>query len=307
MGGGPPRLSPPFATHATTSRYGPLFWTGVGVGWLGIAFGVLVAAHEAGATHPPRPRRGSSALALAHDLVLAPVALLVAWIVRRIAPWIGARSRAGRARDLGDRRPVRLSVRHAVRGAGRQPELPAAERRGRARPRDRARLGGGRAATRCAAARTAARRAVQADEDAAAPAGRAGPGTRAGESPAARACSGPPGSAAVVAAGLLAIRLTNQGGRWLQDHGHRMQVNAPPLTGNVEPTASAFAALAVAVGAAGVAGADVAAAPPRLAPVPVGRLRGRARVGRGPRRLGRCRRVHALGRLARRLPAPRSP
>jgi hypothetical protein len=67
------------------------------------------------------------------------------------------------------------------------------------------------------------------------------------------------GTAAVVAAGLLAIRLTNQGGRWLQNHGHRMQVNAPPLTGNVEPRVPPIAALTVAVGAAGVAGADIVA------------------------------------------------
>ncbi len=66
-------------------------------------------------------------------------------------------------------------------------------------------------------------------------------------------------TAAVVATGLLAIRLTNLGGRWLQDLGHRMQVNAPPLTGNVEPRLPAAAVLAAAVGAAGVAGADVVA------------------------------------------------
>jgi hypothetical protein len=70
---------------------------------------------------------------------------------------------------------------------------------------------------------------------------------------------GTAGTAAVVAAGLLAIRLTNQAGRWLQDHGHRMQVNAPPLTGNVEPRLPPIAALTVAVGAAGVAGADIVA------------------------------------------------
>jgi hypothetical protein len=70
---------------------------------------------------------------------------------------------------------------------------------------------------------------------------------------------GTAGTAAVVAAGLLAIRLMNQGGRWLQDHGHRMQVNAPPLTGNLEPRLPPIAGLTVAVGAAGVAGADIVA------------------------------------------------
>jgi methylthioxylose transferase len=64
---------------------------------------------------------------------------------------------------------------------------------------------------------------------------------------------------AVVTAGFIAIRVTNQVGRWLQDHGHRMQVNAPPLTGNIDPRLTPSAGLAVAVGVVGVARADVEA------------------------------------------------
>jgi len=60
----------------------------------------------------------------------------------------------------------------------------------------------------------------------------------------------------VVAGGLLAIGLTDRAGRWLQARGHRMQVNAPPLTGNVDPRFPATAGMALAVGALGVARAD---------------------------------------------------
>ena len=63
-------------------------------------------------------------------------------------------------------------------------------------------------------------------------------------------------TAIVIGGGLLTIRAANQVGRWLQDHGHRMNVNAPPLTGNVDPRLTTGAGLAVALGAAGVAGAD---------------------------------------------------
>jgi rSAM/selenodomain-associated transferase 1 len=52
------------------------------------------------------------------------------------------------------------------------------------------------------------------------------------------------------------LRGAAQGGRWLQAHGHRMQVNAPPLTGNVDPRVTPGSIAAIAVGAVGVAGAD---------------------------------------------------
>lgn len=60
----------------------------------------------------------------------------------------------------------------------------------------------------------------------------------------------------VVSGGLLVIRAANQAGRWLQDRGHRMRVNAPPLTGNVDPRFPATAGLAVAVGVAGALAGD---------------------------------------------------
>jgi methylthioxylose transferase len=55
-------------------------------------------------------------------------------------------------------------------------------------------------------------------------------------------------------AGLIAA--THAWGRWLQARGHRMAVNAPPLTGNIDPRASAWSLAAVAVAAGIVGGAD---------------------------------------------------
>jgi len=81
-------LPPPFEVHQDTSRYGPLFWTGVGIGWLGIAFGVWSLITKPGATHPPEAAAWVVGLALAHDLLLAPIALSVAWILRRVVPRI---------------------------------------------------------------------------------------------------------------------------------------------------------------------------------------------------------------------------
>jgi hypothetical protein len=48
------------------------------------------------------------------------------------------------------------------------------------------------------------------------------------------------------------IALAYAGGRWLQAAGYRMQVNAPPLTGNIDPRLGITALPAGVVGAAGV-------------------------------------------------------
>ena len=63
-------------------------------------------------------------------------------------------------------------------------------------------------------------------------------------------------TAAVLTIGTLLIGASYQVGRWLQARGYRMQVNAPPLTGNVEATAPAAGLAAVALGTAGVWRAD---------------------------------------------------
>ncbi|MDH5225188.1 MAG: hypothetical protein OEW46_10525 [Actinomycetota bacterium] len=64
------------------------------------------------------------------------------------------------------------------------------------------------------------------------------------------------GTVIVLVSGFTLISVVHAWGRWLQTRGFRMRVNAPPLTGNVDPRASAWSlpALAVAVGAVG--GAD---------------------------------------------------
>lgn len=62
--------------------------------------------------------------------------------------------------------------------------------------------------------------------------------------------------AGVVAAGFVLIAISHQVGRWLQARGYRMQVNAPPLTGNIDASASARGLAALALGAAGIARAD---------------------------------------------------
>jgi len=59
-----------------------------------------------------------------------------------------------------------------------------------------------------------------------------------------------------LAAGTALIAATHGWGRWLQARGHRMAVNAPPLTGNVDPRVSWWSVPALAAGAAVVAGAD---------------------------------------------------
>ncbi|HEY8018091.1 MAG TPA: hypothetical protein VIG53_01220 [Actinomycetota bacterium] len=88
QGRGAAELPTPFEAHADTSRHGPLFWTGVGIGWLVIGFGVWSLITKPGATHPPEAAAWIVGLALAHDLVLAPIALTVAWILRRVVPRI---------------------------------------------------------------------------------------------------------------------------------------------------------------------------------------------------------------------------
>jgi methylthioxylose transferase len=67
-----------------------------------------------------------------------------------------------------------------------------------------------------------------------------------------------PGRVAVVtiAAGSALIILTHQAGRWLQERGYRLFVNAPPLTGNVEPRASLRSVSALTVAALAIGGAD---------------------------------------------------
>ena len=66
-------------------------------------------------------------------------------------------------------------------------------------------------------------------------------------------------TAGVFAAGAALIALTHVWGRWLQERGYRMAVNAPPLTGNIDPRTSVRSLPALAVAAGAVGGADYAA------------------------------------------------
>ncbi len=118
----PGGLPPPLAAHGETSRYGPLFWSGVGAGWLGIAFGVWSLLTRPGATHPPEAAGWVVGLALAHDLVLAPIALLVAWLVHRVAPRIARGLVLG---ALAISATVALYAFPLVRRFGEQPDNPS--------------------------------------------------------------------------------------------------------------------------------------------------------------------------------------
>jgi len=115
-------LPPPFASDAESSRYGPLFWMGVGLGWTAIAFGVWSLLAKPGATHPAEAAAWVVGLALAHDLLLAPIALLVAWVVRRAAPRIARGLVLG---ALAISAFVALYAFPLVRRFGAQPDNPS--------------------------------------------------------------------------------------------------------------------------------------------------------------------------------------
>jgi len=65
---------------------------------------------------------------------------------------------------------------------------------------------------------------------------------------------------AVVAAWIGAVAGTHVWGRWLQAHGRRLWLNAPPLTGHLDPRLPAAALAGIVVGAAAVAFAPRVAA-----------------------------------------------
>jgi len=114
-------LPPPFAVAEETSRYGPLFWSGVALGWAAISFGVWSLLSKPGATHPPAVAVWVVGLALAHDLLLAPVALLVAWLVHRTAPRVARGLVLG---ALAISAIVALFAFQLVRRFGAQPDNP---------------------------------------------------------------------------------------------------------------------------------------------------------------------------------------
>lgn len=73
-------------TSAPSDRFGPLFWASLAIGWAGIGFGAWSAWSHMGPS-----ARASFALfvvgaALVHDVVVAPLAIVVGTVVARRTP-----------------------------------------------------------------------------------------------------------------------------------------------------------------------------------------------------------------------------
>ena len=73
-------------TSAPNDRYGPLFWASLAIGWAGIGFGAWSAWSHMG----PSARAGFAVFvvgaALVHDVVVAPLAIVIGTVVARRAP-----------------------------------------------------------------------------------------------------------------------------------------------------------------------------------------------------------------------------
>ena len=63
--------------------HGPTFWIGVVIGWAAIAFGVRGVFKDGGAVGFGQWFIG---VAIAHDVVVAPIAFATAWLAGRILP-----------------------------------------------------------------------------------------------------------------------------------------------------------------------------------------------------------------------------
>jgi hypothetical protein len=68
------------------SRYGPLFATGLLIGWTAIAFGIVSVFSHAGAVAPLVFAAWVIGLALAHDLVLVPITDAIGRGANRLVP-----------------------------------------------------------------------------------------------------------------------------------------------------------------------------------------------------------------------------
>ena len=80
-------LPPPIADEIDdTSHYGPAFIVGCGVGGACMVFGLVALFTHAGSTKPVNFASFFVGLALLHDLVLVPVVLAVAWVLRKGSP-----------------------------------------------------------------------------------------------------------------------------------------------------------------------------------------------------------------------------
>lgn len=78
-------LRPPFEDPSEhTGRHGPAFWICLAIGGGCMAFGLVSLFSRAAATDPPNFAVFFVGLALVHDLVLAPIVIGVAWLLRRV-------------------------------------------------------------------------------------------------------------------------------------------------------------------------------------------------------------------------------
>ncbi|MFN2607523.1 MAG: hypothetical protein ABR511_06450 [Acidimicrobiales bacterium] len=102
---------------------GPLFWTGVVVGWVVMAAGVRGLLHDHVATNPTAVGRLFVESALLHDLILAPLVCGIGLLLARLLP---PRLRAIVGGGIIASAVVSLYSFPFVRGYGRDPNLPSA-------------------------------------------------------------------------------------------------------------------------------------------------------------------------------------
>jgi hypothetical protein len=101
---------------------GRAFWLAVAAGWALIGYGVVGLLRNAADTHPLNFLLFFVGSALAHDLVLAPLALAVGWLGLRRLP---AAARPAVAAALITAGPVALYAYPFVRGYGDDPHNPS--------------------------------------------------------------------------------------------------------------------------------------------------------------------------------------
>jgi hypothetical protein len=101
---------------------GRAFWLAVAAGWALIGYGVVGLLRNAADTHPLNFLTFFVASALAHDLVLAPLALAVGWLGLRRLPAAGRPAVAAALITAG---PVALYAYPFIRGYGHDPHNPS--------------------------------------------------------------------------------------------------------------------------------------------------------------------------------------
>jgi len=114
--------SPLDGPSAHTSRYGPLFWSGVAVGSIVMGIGLVALFSKSGATNPANFAVFFIGLALVHDLILAPATIAIATGLRSVSP------RTGRGLLFGAlvvSAVVVLFAAPMVSGWGAQPDNPS--------------------------------------------------------------------------------------------------------------------------------------------------------------------------------------